>query len=369
MSRRRPEPIPTRVEPSARPEPLGPRAVAREFLALLDSGTRLVVDGSSRREPRSLLADGYTPKLAFELFGCRFYLAHVRQNPLLRFFVAYVVPPGAERAHARIFYKDVSLVWRCGSHGLFTDSELWIGKGATRLERRGGYEHEHTVESTTDLPFEMQDVLDELMRRPKVIRRDTEVLARVLRNAPAARLAPYRDFLEPRRRAMADPRNRIHGNRPIARFRRARDPESLEIAEGFEPDFGRGHVEVTRGSSASYGGRVDRHRVLARNRRVQWLFFAAPRHVWLAPPQALTTELSSYGLRTVDVVVPDELCLPGYEYHYLNDPEFEDSLHSQIPPGFAGEPNPIDPDRADASAWLDRLPVVAAFRRRVLGRR
>lgn len=369
MSRHRPAALPTRVEPSAKASPLAPRAVVREFHALLDSGTRLVVDGGSRREPHSLLADGYTPKLAFELFGHRFYLANVRQNPLLRFFVAWVVPPGAERAHARIFYKDVSLIWRCGSHGLFTDAELWIGKGATRFERRGGYELEHTIESTTDLPFEMQDVLDELMRRPEVIRRDTEVLARVLRNAPAHRLAPYADFLEPRRRAMADPRNRIHGGRPIARFRRRHDPGSLEIAAGFEPDFRRGRIETTRGRSASYGGVVERHRILSRNRRVQWLFFAAPRHVWPAPPQALTTELSSYGVRTVDVVVPDELCLPGYEYHYLNDPEFEDSLHSQIPPGFAGPANPIDPDRADASAWLDRLPVVAEFRRQVQRRR
>ena len=100
---------------------------------------------------------------------------------------------------------------------------------------------------------------------------------------------------------------------------------------------------------------------------MQYLFFASPLHVWLANPQATTTELSSYGVRTIDVAVDDDLCVPGMEYHYL---ESEDPpvFVSQIPEGFAGEPSPIDPWRADASAWLDRLPVVRAFRRQVLAR-
>ena len=367
MSRRGAQKIPTRVEPSARALALDGRAVSRRFASLLDSGVELRVDGSSAGEPHSLLEEGYSPKHAFELFGHCFYLANVRQNPLLRFFVAYVVPPPAagrpRRAHARIFYKDVSLIWRSGSHGLFTETDLWIGKGATRVHHADGHQHEHTIESTTDLPFEMQDVLDELMRRPKRIRRDTEILERVLRGAPPHRLAPYADFLEPRRRAAADPRNLVNAGRPIARFRREHVPESLVIVRGFEPDFRMGRIELTTTSSASYGGQVRRHRFLSANRRIQWLFFEAPEHVWIAPPQALTTELSSYGVRTVDVEVPDDLCLPGYEYHYLDDPDHEDSLHSQIPPGFAGAANPHDPDRADASEWLERLPVVAEFRR------
>ena len=124
----------------------------------------------------------------------------------------------------------------------------------------------------------------------------------------------------------------------------------------------------TRTHSKSLGGRIDRYRFLSKNRQVQWLFFAGPRLVWLAPPQALTTELSSYGVRTVDALVDDELCIPAYEYHFEEYPGEPDSLHSQIPPGFAGDPNPFDPDRADASPWIDRLPLVREFRKKVLKR-
>ena len=79
-------------------------------------------------------------------------------------------------------------------------------------------------------------------------------------------------------------------------------------------------------------------------------------------------ELSSYGVRTVDALVDDELCIPAYEYHFEEHPGEPDSLHSQIPPGFAGDPNPFDPDRADASPWIDRLPLVREFRKKVLKR-
>jgi hypothetical protein len=43
------------------------------------------------------------------------------------------------------------------------------------------------------------------------------------------------------------------------------------------------------------------------------------------------------------------------------------ALYSQIPVGFAGETSPVDELRADASPWLDRVPVIRDFRRRVLG--
>lgn len=102
---------------------------------------------------------------------------------------------------------------------------------------------------------------------------------------------------------------------------------------------------------------------------MQYLFFAGPRQVWLAPPQATTTELSSYGVRTHDVLVPEDLCVPGYEYHYLDCNEDPPLLVSQIPPGFVGAPSARDPSRSDASPWLERLPVIRAFRREVLGRR
>lgn len=368
-----PKPIPTRIAPDARPSNRPSRQIGRDFRALLDDGAKLVVAGTAREDPLALLSDGYTPKHEVELFGYRFLLANVRQNPLLRFFPAYVVPPpdsrGRVEIYPRIFYKDISLTWRSGSHVVHTDDELWIGKGDTRIVPQGEYEIVETMESTTELPFELHHALDLVLRRARVIRRDEEILTRILRNAPPHRIAPYRDFTEPRRRAAAVRGNSINGGKPVAWFARADDPGSLAFAPGFEPDFSRSAlVGVTSDRSRSFGGTVRRFRFLSRNRKIQYLFFAAPHHVWLASPQALTTELSTYGVRTVDVIVDDRLCVPGYEYHVPDDGEHPDSNHSQIPPGFVGPPNPHDPDRADASPWLEQLPVVRQFRRRVLSR-
>ncbi|MBI4885410.1 MAG: hypothetical protein HY826_15295 [Actinobacteria bacterium] len=71
-------------------------------------------------------------------------------------------------------------------------------------------------------------------------------------------------------------------------------------------------------------------------------------------------------MRTVDVLVDDDMCVPGYEYHYLDQTEDPPVFYSQIPAGFAGPAGPHDPDRADASPWLDKMPVIREFRRKVL---
>jgi hypothetical protein len=75
----------------------------------------------------------------------------------------------------------------------------------------------------------------------------------------------------------------------------------------------------------------------------------------------------SYGVRTVDVVTDEDLCIPGYEYHFLDDDEDPPVMFSQIPEGYAGETSEVDRYRADASPWLDELPVIREFRRKVLG--
>lgn len=226
-----PNPIPTRVVPSAAPADKTSRQVEREFRALLDRGAKLVVAGTGRGDPLALLADGYTPKHAVTLFGYSFFLANVRQNPLLRFFPAYVVPPpdsqGRIRIYPRIFYKDISLTWRSGSHVVHTDDELWIGKGDTRVTPTGAYEIVETMEATTELPFELHGALDLIMRKARVIRRDTQILTRILHNAPAHRIEPYSDFTQPRRRAAAVRSNLINGGKPIAWFERDDDPRSL----------------------------------------------------------------------------------------------------------------------------------------------
>jgi hypothetical protein len=366
-------PIPTRIVPSARVSPLAPARVAREFRALLDDGVPLVVSGAARRQPRRLLALGYTPKYRLELFDTVFYLTKPRQNYYLRFFVAYVVQPIRGRrgraAYPRIFYKDAALVWRSGSHVGRLNGAFWIGKGDTYVVLDETTETTYSREETTDLPLELQGAIEDLNRRPGPIPYDEAVLELVLRRVPTGRVEPYRDFTAARRRAQADPRNRVHRGRPVAWFARAGDPASLRFARGYEPDFDGGVLEQGRFGSRLYGGTVRRFRILSRNRRIQYLFFAAPKVAWIVPPQALTTELSSFGVRTVDVRADEDLFVPGLEYHFLDDAWDPPELYSQIPAGFAGAQSPLDDARADASPWLDRLPVIQEFQRKVLRRK
>lgn len=361
----------TAIVPNVVPAPLTPRQVRRDFDALLAAGARIDCAGKAKKRPEKLLEQGHVPRHKLELFGMRFYLSGPRQNPLLRFLVAYVVPPtgspGRTRIYPRIFYKDISLIWRSASHVVSTRGELWIGKGDVQVVHHDGWEMTATQEHTTDLPVELQDAVELCARSARRIPHDEEVLRQVLRNAPQHRIRPYADFTGPRRRAAAERANLIHGGECVAHFARTHDPSSLEFVPGFEPDFRRGILSVTPLSSSTYGGPLKRYRILSRNRQIQYLFCASQQHVWIIPPQALTTELSSYGLRTIDVCVEEELCLPGFEYHFHEHEDDPDSLHTQIPPGFAGAPNAVDPDRADASAWIEALPVVKQFRREVLG--
>lgn len=355
-----------RHEPEARlvtgvaPEPLSPARVARRFRQLLAEGARLLPAGKARARPTLLLTKRYLPRYELRLFDARYFLGPYRFDDAVGFFVGYVLlgSSGGREGRAlwpRIFYKDSSLLWRVASHFVRNGDSVWIGKGDTRTEERGEWVYRHSAEETANLPYELQFALDELSRRGRR-RRDDRALELVAREAPRGRIEPYADFLAPRRRAAA--RHRENGGRPVARFLRKGDPSSLCFAPGYEPDLARGIVERGASASAFFGGRVEKSRVLSRNRRVQYLFFASPAHVWLGPPQLLSTEISSYGVRTHDVLADEDLFLPGYEYHEEHE--------SQIPAGFAGAPHPDNPDRADASAWLEALPVVRAFRAQVL---
>ncbi len=359
-------PIPTKIAPSARLASMSPLAVEREFRSLVDAGLPIRPAGSVKRTPRRLLSLGYVPQFKAALFDSTFYFCAVRQNVDVRFSVTYVVqsvPGGTRAAFPRLFYKDVSLVWRAASH--FTGE--WIGKGDVKPVEEDGYEVMYSAEETTDLPFELQHAVETVSRSAADIPHDEKALRLVLRNAPVGRVPAYRDFTEPRRRARENPRNLIHRGKPVAWFARRNVPESLRFAAGYEPDFtSRGVLEVTATKSRLYGGRVRRFRILSCNRRIQYLFMAAPRHVWIIPPQALTTELMTYGVRTVDVEVEEALCVPGYEYHFVDESVDPPELISQIPPGFAGAMSEVEPGRCDTSAWLERLPVVREFRRKVL---
>ncbi|MDJ0852931.1 MAG: hypothetical protein QNK04_31560 [Myxococcota bacterium] len=364
-------PITSGVVGSSVPVDRSPRSIDREFRRLLDEGVPMRVAGTAKRNPRALLSRGYAPKHRIDLFDSSFYLSTVRQNQDIRFFVAYVLQPDARGRRAiypRIFYKDLSLIWRSASHFVRSENENWVGKGELRTYVEGGVQMECSVESTTDLPLEVQSAMEDVCRLARRILTDEVALGLVLRRGGDDRLDAYRDFLEPRRRARANPRNLVNRGRPVARFTRQGDPSSLRFVKGFEPDFERGILEVSSSSSKMYGGKLGRYRILSRNRRIQYLFMAGPRQVWIIPPQATTTELSSYGVRTIDVHVDEDLCIPGYEYHYLDESEDPPVFVTQIPEGYAGKPSEVDAYRADASAWLDRMPVVREFRKKVLGR-
>jgi hypothetical protein len=348
------------------------RRIAAEFRALLERGVEVRASGSARSKPAQLLP-AYLPKHAIRLFDATYYLTDLREDRswegTLRFFVAWVLPTrDSPRIYPHLFSKDYSLVWRSPSHYIRSENENWMGKGDVRWVVQDGEEMLATFEETTNLPLEIQGALDDLSRRSARPRDDRRAVGRLLRLAPDDRLEPYEDFAGPRRRARSDPRNLVHRGRDVAWFARRNDPGSLRFATGYEPDFGRGVLEVTRTFSRFYGGAVRKFRILSRNRRIQYQFAAAPRHVWIVPPQALTTEITSFGVRSIDVHAAEDLCIPGYEYCYVDDSTRPPTLHSQIPPGFAGAPSNLDPARLDASAWIERLPVIREFRRRVLRR-
>ncbi len=366
--------IPTEIVPSVTCSPQSPAQVSHEFKGLLASGAKLHAVGSARRNPERILEAGYTPKHRFDLLGTRFYLSNVRQNPELRFYIAFVIPPysAAQKCqiYARIFYKDLSLVWRAASHMAYdTDGSLWIGKGDVRTLVEDGEEMLESVESTTDLPFEIQDALERTLKALRRVPPDDEILELVLRRSSADQIEPYEDFTTPRDLAAQNPKNLIHRGRSIARFTRSGDPTSLRFARGFEPDFREGVLESTTSPSRLYGGLLRRFRILSVNKKVQYLFIAGPEQVWIIPPQATTTELSSFGVRTIDVIADDDISLSGWEYHYLDSDLDPPEIYSQIPAGFAGRACPADAQKADASPWLDKMPVIKDFRRIVLGKK
>ncbi len=338
-----------------------PAQVRKRFRARLEKGATLRPAGNSRRDPSVLLGSRYLPRYELRLFDATFYLTDFKHDDGLGFLISYVVlgeasGRPAKAIYPRIFYKDSSLIWRVASHFIHSAEEYWIGKGDVRTEIWDGEEYIVSVEETTDLPFEMQFALDDVSRRRARVR-DDDAIELILRQGNSQRTAPYADFTRPRRAAAA--LYAINGARPVARFGRSGDPGSLIFTRGFEPDFSRGLLEQSSAESRFFGGTLRKYRILSVNRQIQYLFFATPDHAWLTHPQALSSELSSYGVRTVDVLAPNDLAIPGYEYHADTD--------SQIPSGYAGAPHPKDPNRADASAWLDEMPVIREFRKRILG--
>lgn len=346
------------------------RKVGEEFDRVFQEGGKWNISGSAKSNPDRLLEKRFRPFQKIELFGTSFYFSRVQQIPELRYFVAFVVQRnrlGNVYVCPRIFYKDLSLVWRTASHFSLIDDELWIGKGDTIEFDDQGETFVASNESTTDLPIEMQTAVESLLesnlQRPVG---SVETIQLVLRMSTSERIEPYADFTRPRKRAQSDPRNLVNGGKPIASFAIPNDPTSLIVIDGYQPDFSEGVIETSQSQSQLYGGRLRRFRILSVNRLIQYYFFSGKRHVWIVPPQSTTVELSSFGVRTVDVLADDDLFIPGYEYHHYEQTPDGPILYSQIPAGFVGEVCPIDDAKADASKWLNKIPMIQQFRRDVL---
>lgn len=354
--------IPVEVRRNVVPEAHAPGKTANEFRRWLRRGYALSVDGMVRNNPMQLLRSGYTPKHEVRLFDVRVFLCNQRDAESLKVMPAYVLTEHDQRIHARVFYKDSSLVWRSASHYINTHDEHWIGKGAERWIEKRGVSGWYSAEETTNLPLELQAALDEISQRSRSRRSDNRVLPWVLRNAPSDRMHPYHDFTAPRERAMGVAANQVNANKTIAWFDDEMDPTSLQFVDGFQPDFSN-IIDLSQARSSMYGGPIQKYRVASENRQIQYMFVAGPKHVWIINPQPFTTEISSYGLRTVDALVDEDLCIPGYEF---SDTDGSGDLDDQIPPGFAGDICPVDNSRADASPWNEKMPVIREFRRKVL---
>ena len=79
--------------------------------------------------------------------------------------------------------------------------------------------------------------------------------------------------------------------------------------------------------------------------------FQNPQH--LVETDWLQENLDDPNLRIIDCTV--------YLPNYFDETADESEHFSQIPEGFAGELSEHDNDRADASAWLDPIPVIREF--------
>lgn len=343
-------------------------SLKKRLLQTLKSGYDLRPAGKARLRRDGFLPDRYPPLFALEVCGLTIYLSGLREYEGFTFFVAYVQMPrgsgrGSQQIFPRIFYKDVSLIWRSATHYVNTDNEHWIGKGDIKPVIEDGQEVWYSAEETTNLPLEMQAALDTASRRSPRSVADSDALGLVLRNAPENRVEPYQDFAAPREAALRDPTLLVNLGRPVAWFDESNDPASLRFAPGYDPDFENGLIDTSESSSFFYGGNILKSRFISKNGLIHHLIVSGPDHVWLIPPQSIMQTLTSFAVRPVDVEIDERVCLPGYDFHFLDTETDPPSWHSQIPEGFAGKPNPVDPDRADTLHWNEAMPIIQEFRR------
>ena len=212
-------------------------------MRLTENGARIRCVGSARRNPKRLLSLGYVPRYKLELFGVTYYMCDVRQNEDVRFFPAYIVHEG--EVHARLLYKDGSLLWRCASHFAKSATENWIGKGDLKLEVENGCDvllhrraHHRPAARDADGGRVAHAAREPGRHRPRGARARS-CGARPTTGSARTATSPSRAGARRRTRATSST-----AGRSIARFLRPNVPESLRFAAGFEPDFRSGLIDV-----------------------------------------------------------------------------------------------------------------------------
>jgi len=262
-----------------------PRQIERAFRELLDAGVELRPTGKTRNRPARLLSLGYAPKHAIELFDTTFYLTNVRENFYVRFFVAYVVQPTRGRCQDR---TSAILLQRRRAQLAFGVAHR--ASARRFLDRKGDVETViQTVRSTSLARVDYRSADRNAARTRSALpegeddsdrRRRGEL---ILRTAPGD--ASSRTRLQRAASArQSEPRNLVNGGRSVAWFARKNDPTSLRFARGFEPDLDAGSWRQ-RNHEPSLWRSGPLLPILSRNRRIQYLFMGAPRHVWIIPPQ------------------------------------------------------------------------------------
>ena len=273
----------TRIAPGVEPRAQPPRAIERELRALLAAGCRIRPAGSGARAAR-----GAAPALPADATRSRCSTRASTSPTCARTRTsASSWPTSGSAPRATSTRASSTRTPRWSGAAPRTSSRRRACTGSARATSSGSTRGRPDRSTAPRRPrtcrSRCRPPSTTLSRRAKRVPWDARALRRVLRRAPVGRFEAYADFIGPRRRAAGEPRDRIHGGRPVAWFERPNDPASLRFAPGFAPDFAR-VVEVSR-SAEPHVRRRDRGSSASSRRTgaIQYQFVAGPHHVWIIP--------------------------------------------------------------------------------------
>ncbi len=294
------------------------------------------------------VSEPYTPSHGRASFVYYFY----RKNP----------KTGEEEIFTRSVYRSNSQnVLRVASHR--RPERRWIGKGLGQ--------------ATTTLPLELQSTFEKIyqtaLSKGKLEKKEAfyEILRAKDSHMPADSFmksmiayergeeAEQKDEKEPEEQILIGKfnehdRDQIEFIKGEMIFPRG-IPETFGFTPGFEPDFENGVVETFETDNPVYGGKVTSYRIISKNKEAQYLFNVDMKgRVWIGDVQGTHSEITRFGVRKNTIYIPSDFLTPANEYE------------SEIPEGYKGEWQ--HSDYWDASAYIDKLPVVQEFRDKVLNK-